>query len=82
MAVIMSNYTRVMNLDLKAVQEERHFADNDKISPYAREAVKEMQMARLVSGKDNNLFDPQGTATRAEVSSVLHRFMGVSGRTM
>ncbi|HOB12567.1 MAG TPA: S-layer homology domain-containing protein [Syntrophomonadaceae bacterium] len=75
MAVIMSNYAKTMNLELKPVQEEKHFADSDKISAYAREAVKEMQMAGLLSGKDNNLFDPQGTATRAEVSSVLHRFV-------
>jgi hypothetical protein len=27
-----------------------------------------------VSGKPNNVFDPQGNATRTEVASMLHRF--------
>jgi len=75
MAVIISNYAKNMKLKLKPVQEEKHFADSDKISAYAEEAVKEMQMAGLLNGKVNNLFDPQGTATRSEVSSVLHRFV-------
>ncbi len=34
-----------------------------------------MQMSGIISGKNGNLFDPQGTATRAEVSAVLHRFV-------
>ncbi|MDD2972558.1 MAG: hypothetical protein PHE02_10555, partial [Lachnospiraceae bacterium] len=34
-----------------------------------------MQMAGILMGKDNNRFDPKGTATRAEVSAVLHRFV-------
>lgn len=45
------------------------------IAAYAKEAVKQMQMAGVMSGKNGNLFDPQGTATRAEVSAVLRRFV-------
>lgn len=51
------------------------FVDSDKISTHAKEAVKQIQMAGVIGGKDNNLFDPQGTATRAEVSAVFRRFM-------
>jgi nucleoid-associated protein YgaU len=32
-------------------------------------------MAGVISGKNGNLCDPQGTATRAEVSAVLRRFV-------
>lgn len=32
-------------------------------------------MAGIISGKTNNVFDPQGTATRAEVSALLKRFV-------
>ena len=32
-------------------------------------------MAGVLAGKNGNLFDPQGTATRAEVSAVLKRFV-------
>ncbi|MGI5858531.1 MAG: S-layer homology domain-containing protein, partial [Tepidanaerobacteraceae bacterium] len=64
-----------MNLKLNHKYEENTFADSTEISAYAREAVKEMQMAGILSDKGNNLFDPKGTATRAEVSAVLRRFI-------
>ena len=34
-------------------------------------------MAGIISGKENNKFDPQEAATRAEVSAVLKRFIGM-----
>jgi len=34
-----------------------------------------MQMAGILNGKNGNLFDPQGTASRAEASAVLRRFV-------
>jgi hypothetical protein len=75
MAVIMSNYAKTIGYTLPKVHVENIFADNGKISTYAKEAVKQMQMAGVISGKNGNLFDPQGTATRAEVSAVLRRFV-------
>jgi len=75
MAVIMSNYAKTIGFTLPKVHVENTFADNAKISTYAKEAVKQMQMAGVISGKKGNLFDPQGTATRAEVSAVLRRFV-------
>ncbi|WP_398444003.1 S-layer homology domain-containing protein [Sedimentibacter sp.] len=36
--------------------------------------MKQMQAAGIISGKNGNLFNPQGTVTRAEMSAVLHRF--------
>ena len=75
MAVIMSNYAKTIGCTLPKVHVENIFADNGKISTYAKEAVKQMQMAGVISGKNGNLYDPQGTATRAEVSAVLRRFV-------
>lgn len=75
MAVIMSNYAKTIGFTLPKVHLESTFADNAKISAYAKNAVKQMQMAGVISGKNGNLFDPQCTATRAEVSAVLRRFV-------
>lgn len=75
MAVIMSNYTKTIGYTLPKVHIETIFADNANISTSAKEAVKQMQMAGVISGKNSNLFDPQGTVTRAEVSVVLRRFV-------
>lgn len=75
MAVIMSNYAKTVGYTLPKVHMENTFADNAKINAYAKEAVKQIQMAGVISGKNGNLYDPQGTATRAEVSGVLRRFV-------
>ncbi|WP_312612122.1 S-layer homology domain-containing protein [Oscillibacter sp.] len=75
MAVIMTGYAKTIGYTPPKVHIENIFADNAKISTYAKEAVKQMQMAGVISGKNGNLFDPQGTATRAEASAVLRRFV-------
>ena len=78
MAVIMANYAKATGFELPQLQAENSFADNDKISNYAKNAVKQMQMAGLLSGKIDNQFDSKGTATRAEVSAVIKRFVEIS----
>lgn len=75
MAVIMQNYAKAAGFELPKAHEENTFADSEKISNYAKVAVKLTQMAGILTGKDGNLFDPQGTATRAEISAVLRRFV-------
>jgi uncharacterized repeat protein (TIGR02543 family) len=84
LAVIMSNYAKTIGFTLPKVHAENAFTDNAKISAYAKDAVKQMQMAGVISGKNGNLFDPQGVATRAEVSAVLRRFveLAISSDTM
>jgi SH3-like domain-containing protein len=75
LAVIMSNYIKSIDYDLPKVYMKNTFADNAKISANAKNAVKELQMAGIISSKNGNIFDPQGTATRAEASAMLRRFM-------
>jgi len=75
MAVIIANYAKVIGFDLPKVHTENTFADHTKIGAWAKDAVKSVQMAGIISGKDGNIFDSQGTATRAEVSAVLRRFV-------
>ena len=75
MAVIMSNYAKAMGYALPKVHEEIIFADNVKIDTNVKEPVKQMQMTGVISAKNDNHFDPQGSATRAEVSAMLRRFV-------
>ena len=49
-------------------EDEIVFADRGNISAYALEAVGEMQQAGIISGRDDNTFDPKANATRAESS--------------
>ncbi|MDD4798322.1 MAG: S-layer homology domain-containing protein [Clostridia bacterium] len=75
MAVMMVNYAAATGYKLPMSRQSITFADDAKISAYAKAAVKAIQQTGVVSGKDNNLFDPQGSATRAEASAILRRFV-------
>ena len=75
MAVMLLKYIKAMNIDIAKLREEKLFDDEDEMSTWAKEAVKEIQMMGILSGKPDNKFDPKGSATRAEVSSMLRRFI-------
>lgn len=77
MAVIMKNYAAKLGYDLPQTLKAVTFADNTQISSWAKDAVKSMQQAGILAGMVNNRFDPKGTATRAEVATVLRRFVEI-----
>ena len=77
MAVIMKNYAAKLGHDLPQTLKAVTFADNTQISSWAKDAVKSMQQAGILAGKNENKFDPKGTATRAEVATVLRRFVEI-----
>lgn len=54
-----------INLDTDA------FDDESDISDYAREAIKYMKSAGIINGIGDNMFNPEGTATRAETAAVI-----------
>ena len=77
MAVIMKNYAAKLGYDLPQTLKAVTFADNTQISSWAKDAVKSMQQAGILAGKNENKFDPKGTVTRAEVATVLRRFVEI-----
>ena len=77
MAVIMKNYAAKLGYDLPQTLKAVTFADNTQISSWAKDAVKSMQQAGILAGKNENKFDPKGTATRAEVATLLRRFVEI-----
>ena len=75
MAVMMVNYAKATGYKLPVSKQANTFADDAKISAYAKDAVKAIQQTGIINGKDNNRLDPQGNATRAEASTILRRFV-------
>ena len=57
------------------VVSSENFADKSSISSYAVKAVDWVRNNNIMSGKENNMFDPDGYATRAEIAMVLFHFM-------
>ena len=75
MAVILYNYCIFKGIELLAIRENGSFADADAVSDWAAEAVQAMYQAGILNGKGNGIFDPKGTATRAEVAQMFMNFM-------
>ncbi len=53
------------------------FSDADDVSSYATEAISWAVGAGIINGKTSSTIDPHGDATRAEVSTMLMRLVGV-----
>lgn len=75
MVVILYKYAQSKGMDTSASASLSNFADYDKVSPWAREAMQWAVGAGLISGKNGSILDPTGTATRAEVASILMNFL-------
>ena len=57
---------------LGKVRESVQFADESKISEYAKEAVTALYEAGAINGIGDDLFDPAGTATRAQAAVIIY----------
>jgi len=75
MALIMFNYLKCIGEGPQgAWMINLNYPDKSAISDWAFEAVTYCTMRGLLSGRSNGNFDPQGTANRAEVATVMMRF--------
>ena len=75
LAAIFYRYADYKGYDLTVKGYLDKFKDADKITDYAKTAMQWAVGSGLVKGKSGNLLDPQGTATRAEIAAMLHRFI-------
>ncbi|MFT4106287.1 MAG: S-layer homology domain-containing protein [Lacrimispora sp.] len=74
-AVIFSNYAKATGCTLPVTRTAAIYADAADIGNTYKTAVTAMQQAGIMMGGINNRFNPQSNATRAEVSSMLHRYI-------
>ena len=75
LAAIFYRYADYKGYDLTVKGNLDKFKDADKITDYAKTAMQWAVGSGLVKGRSGNLLDPQGTATRAEIAAMLHRFI-------
>ena len=75
LAAIFYRYADYKGYDLTVKGDLDKFKDADKITDYAKTAMQWAVGSGLVKGKSGNLLDSQGTATRAEIAAMLHRFI-------
>jgi hypothetical protein len=74
LASILWRYAKYKGIDVSAGENAniQSFADADKVSEYAAEAVKWACGAGIISGIDGNLVS-KGSATRAQAAAILER---------
>ncbi|MBP1990592.1 S-layer homology domain-containing protein [Paenibacillus eucommiae] len=74
MAVIFFNYAKHKGYDLFETASLERFTDTGLVSGWASEAMKWMVGSGTLIGKGNNILDPEGTATRAEIALIMQKF--------
>ena len=76
LAVILYRYAEFKGLDVSAGEDTDllSYSDASETAGYALPAMKWMCGVGILHGNDNNQLMPKGSATRAEVAAILHRF--------
>ncbi len=74
MASMLYNYARKRGYNTAASGNLTAFSDYAEVSDWARPAMSWAVGAGLINGVGNGQLAPQGTATRAQLSSIMQRF--------
>lgn len=74
LATILDRYAQYKEYDVTAKGDLTTFVDGDTVSSWAADGMTWAVGAELITGKDGGKLDPTGTATRAEVATMLMRF--------
>lgn len=75
MAVIFERYAKATGYHIPVNRQANIYADKENIGSEYKEAVTAMQQSGIMMGVEGNRFNPKGTATRAEVSAMLGRYI-------
>ncbi|MGN0179558.1 MAG: S-layer homology domain-containing protein [Monoglobaceae bacterium] len=77
LAVMCFNYLNAYGL-ISVTQSDEMFEDNDEIAEYARNAVMQLKLQGLIKGNENNCFEPERYATRAEAACMISNIAAFS----
>ena len=74
-ATILYRYMQYLGLDVSARGELSKFSDGGETSGWAEDAMEWAVGAGILTGKSGTVLDPTGTASRAEVATMLQRLV-------
>lgn len=78
MSAMLYRAAEVLSVDIKATISKTEFSDDANIQEYAKVPVYKMQQAEVLKGVGNNLYDPQGTCTRAQAAVAIYNMFVLS----
>ena len=73
LATMLCSYTRFKGKDATATGNIDQFSDVGRVSSWAVDNVKWAVGHGIMAGKDGNVIDPTGNATRAEMAQMIYR---------
>lgn len=79
LAVIIYNYAKAVGMDISNTDPNKkdQLKDTDTISEWAENAISYCINQGLLSGRTDGSFDSKGKASRAEVATVLQKFVEI-----
>lgn len=75
LAAMLYRYAKLKGYDVSASADISGYTDASSVSGWATDAMRWAVSAGLINGRTATTLAPQGNATRAEVASILMRFM-------
>lgn len=74
MSTMFYRYAQYLGYDMDKTGDLSAFTDSDMVQPYAEQAVKWAVAVGLLEGTGNSRLEPQATAVRSHLATVLYRF--------
>ncbi len=74
-ATMLYRYANYIGIDTNTQNAELNFVDSDKISSWAEEAMEWTVQNEIIQGMGNERVNPKGKATRAQVATIMQRFV-------
>ncbi len=75
LATIFYRYAEYKGYDLTQTDDLSQFIDKDKVSDWAEYAMNWAVGSGMINGKGMGTLDPLASATRAEIATMIHRFI-------
>ncbi|OON93818.1 MAG: hypothetical protein ATN33_05170 [Epulopiscium sp. Nele67-Bin001] len=75
LVTVLHNYAHYKGYNTSKVSAISSYSDSDQVSAWATPAMQWAVGNNIIGGKDGNILDPSGTATRAEIAAIITRFI-------
>ena len=75
LAVFLYNYTKKKEIDVSGLADISGYADAGKVARWAVTGMRWAVASGMISGTGNNNLSPEGVATRAQVATIVMKYM-------
>lgn len=79
LAVMCANFIKAYGLE-KECNSDEYFSDYYNIAEYAKDAVNLLKGMGIINGRENNRFEPEKNATRAESAKIICGILALAER--